>query len=42
MAKLTDLAIRKRGQAGEHIAGLSDDDCTGLYLCWPEKYAAPF
>lgn len=42
MAKLTDLTIRKLIQAGERFAGLSDDDCTGLYLCWPEKYAAPF
>lgn len=42
MAKFTDLGIRKLVQAGERFAGLSDDECTGLYLCWPEKYAAPF
>jgi integrase len=42
MAKLTDLGIKKLIRAGERFAGLSDDDCKGLCLCWPEKYAAPF
>ena len=42
MAKLTDLGIKKLIRGGERFAGMSDEDCKGLYLCWPEKYAAPF
>lgn len=42
MAKLTDLGIKRLIQADERFAGMSDDDCTGLYLCWPDRYAGPF
>jgi integrase len=42
MAKLTDLKIKALIKAGERFSGVSDDDCPGLYLCWPDKYAKPF
>jgi len=40
MGKLNDLQIKKWVTAGEHFAARGDG--AGLYLCFPEKYAAPF
>ncbi|EPA6640957.1 tyrosine-type recombinase/integrase [Serratia marcescens] len=40
MAKLTDIQIRAWIKAGEHFDGRADG--SGLYLCFPSSYSAPF
>ncbi|HGX3622928.1 TPA: Arm DNA-binding domain-containing protein, partial [Escherichia coli] len=39
-AKLTDIQIRAWIKAGERFDARADGN--GLYLCFPEKYNAPF
>ncbi|EJF2826143.1 DUF4102 domain-containing protein [Escherichia coli] len=39
-AKLTDIQIKAWIKAGERFDARADGN--GLYLCFPEKYNAPF